>query len=32
VIVHLTSRNPGNSPFSFSAIEVSAIEYVSPWA
>lgn len=27
VIVHLMSRNPGNSPF-----EVSAIEYVSPWA
>lgn len=27
VIVNLTSRNPGNSPF-----EVSAIEYVSPWA
>ena len=27
VIVHLTSRNPGNS-----ALEVSAIEYVSPWA
>lgn len=27
VIVHLTSRNPGNS-----ALEVSVIEYVSPWA
>lgn len=27
VIVHLMSRNPGNSAF-----EVSAIEYVSPWA
>lgn len=32
VIVHLTSRNPGISPFGFPAFEVSAIEYVSPWA
>lgn len=27
VVIHLTSRNPGNSTY-----EVSAVEYVSPWA